>query len=163
MYETVGLGGVGILSREEPLAEQIFPLTADEGEGHKQGLLIVEFPKYLFASIAMSSSLAERMAATAKLKEEAAKTRKPFFFGGSLSVRFGSVTVDDLVRDFTPLVDLDARTWPAGRPLALVDYLFMYNRNIRDFEIGALSVPTAPEGTPAASTHLPVVAEVTFR
>ncbi len=151
-----GKTGVGILSKEKPLTTRIVPL-----QGGKEGsvLLIAEFKKFCFGSIAMSSSQGDQIASIAIIKEEAAKAGKPFFFGGSLGARYGSPTISSLARDFTPLANISARTYPASQPIALVDYLFMYNRNLKSFSIGDTTVLDEPN----ASDHRPVVATMSFR
>ncbi len=151
-----GSTGVGILSKEAPLSVRFVPLRgADRGNG----LLVVEFKRYYFGCAAFSRLIGDQIASTATLKETAASLDKPFFLGGSLNARYGSQTVGSLVRDFTPLVDLSARSYPADAPAALLDYVFMYNRNLRSFTIGGLSVVDEA----VASTHRPVTADVSFR
>ncbi len=151
-----GSTGVGILSKDAPLSTRLVPLRgAEQGNA----LLVAEFKRYYFISAAFARPLGDQITSTATLKELAASLDKPTFLGGSLNARYGSQAISSLVRDFTPLVDLSARTWPADEPTILVDYLFMYNRRLRSFTIGTLSVVDEA----VASTHRPVTADVSFR
>ncbi len=151
-----GKTGVGILSKEEPVAVRTVQLP---GSGDGNVVLIAEFKKFCFGCVTMSRSHADQIASVAIVKEEAAKAGKPFFFGGSLNARFGSQTISSLAKDFTALTNISARTYPADQPIALVDYLFMYNRNLKHFEIDNVAVLNEP----VASDHRPAVANVSFR
>ncbi len=151
-----GKTGVGILSKEKPAATRIIQLP---GGGEGNVLLIAEFKKFSFGCATMSRSQGDQIASVAIIKEEAAKAGKPFFFGGSLNARYGSQTVSSLAKDFTALTNISARTYPADQPVALVDYLFMYNRNLKHFEIDNVAVLNEP----VASDHRPVVAKITFK
>lgn len=151
-----GSTGVGILSKEKPVKTYSVKLPGgDEGSI----LFVAEFKKYVFGCVTMSRAQGDQISSIAILKEEAAKAGKPFFFGGSLNARYGSQTISSLARDFTPLANISGRTYPADKPVALVDYLFMYNRNIRSFSVDSVAVLNEP----LASTHRPVIAKVSFR
>ena len=151
-----GKTGVGILSKEKPVSTRIVQLP---GGGEGSVMLIAEFKKFCFASATMSRSQGDQIASVAIIKEAAANAGKPFFFGGSLNARYGSQTVSSLARDFTALTNISARTYPADQPISLVDYLFMYNHNLRDFTIDNVAVLNEP----VASDHRPVVAKLSFR
>jgi endonuclease/exonuclease/phosphatase family metal-dependent hydrolase len=152
-----GTTGVGILSKEKPLSTRVVPMPGNPEEGCV--MLVAEYKKFCFACVSMPVSLSERIAAVAIVKDEAARAGKPFFFGGSLNARFGSQTISSLAKDFTVLTDISAKTYPADSPVSLIDYLFMYNRNIRDFSIESVSVIDEP----VASDHRPIVAKLSFR
>lgn len=151
-----GKTGVGILSKEKPVKTYSVKLPGgDEGSV----LLVVEFKKYCFGCVMMSRAQGDQISSIAIIKEEAAKAGKPFFFGGSLNARYGSQTISSLARDFTPLANISGRTFPANQPIALVDYLFMYNRNIKSFNVDSVAVLNEP----LASNHRPVIAKIRFR
>lgn len=151
-----GKTGVGILSKEKPIATRIIPLT---GGTEGSVLLVAEFKKFWFGCVSMSHMQADQISSVATIKEEAANAGKPFFFGGSLNARFGSQTISILSKDFTALTNISARTYPADQPISLVDYLFMYNRNIRHFTIDNV----AALNEPVASDHRPIVAKMSFK
>lgn len=148
--------GIGILSKEKPLATRYIKLPGTKTEF---GMLIADYKKFAFASVFMSNVTTEQAASIAIIKEEAAKAGKPFFIGGNLNARVGSQAISSLAKDFTILTDISAKTYPADHPLFIVDYVMMYNRNMKSqtLDVGyALNEPIA-------SNHRPVVAKLSFR
>lgn len=151
-----GNTGVGILSKEKPIRTRFVRLN---GNTEGSGMLVAEFRHFVFASIAMPKRQSDQISSIAIIREEAAKTGKPFFFGGNLNARIGSQTISTLAKDFTALTDIGAKSYPADQPVGLTDYIFMYNRNLRSFSLGASAVLNEP----VASDHRPVVANLSFR
>lgn len=147
---------IAILSKEKPLDIQYVELP---GPHPGFGLLVADFKKFMFGSIFMSGNQDDQIASTAILKEEAAKAGKPFFFGGNLNAKISSPTISNLSKDFTALTDIGAKSYPADQPAALVDYIFMYNRNLKSFSTGTSTVLNEP----VASNHRPVVTNISFR
>ncbi len=151
-----GKTGLGILSKEKPVRTRVVQLP---GGGEGNVLLIAEFKKFCFACATMSRLQGDQIASVAIIKEAASDAGKPFFFGGSLNARYGSQTISSLARDFTPLTNISARTYPADQPISLVDYLFMYNHRLKRFSIDNVAVLNEP----VASNHRPVVAKLSFK
>lgn len=151
-----GSTGVGILSKEKPLNTRFVRLN---GNTEGSGMLVAEFKHFVFASVAMPARPSDQISSIATIREEAARTGKPFFFGGNLNARIGSQTVSTLAKDFTALTDIGGKSYPADHPTGLTDYIFMYNRNLRSFTLGTSSVLNEP----VASNHRPVITNLSFR
>lgn len=148
--------GIGLLSAEKPVSTRYVKLPGTQNEF---GMLIADFKKFVFANVFMSGNSSDQIASVAIIKEEATKAGKPFFLGGNLNARISSPVVMGLVKDFTILTDISARTYPADNPVYLIDYIMMFNRNIKNFSVDS----EATLNEPVASNHRPVVAKISFK
>ncbi|MCL1822217.1 MAG: endonuclease/exonuclease/phosphatase family protein [Prolixibacteraceae bacterium] len=151
-----GKYGVGVLSRERPLASRYIPLP---GKEEKRVLLIVEFEKYFLACTHLSLTEADRMASIAIIRAEAANAGKPFFLAGDLNAKPDSPIIAEWQKDFKPLSDIKKPTFPADEPRECIDYI-----GVDNFYASRVSVlGTSVINEPLASDHRPVLVSVRLK
>lgn len=78
-----GKYGIGILSKERPLAVKGYPLP---GREEKRALLVAEFEEYLFACTHLSLTESDRLASLETVGKIAENCSKPFYLAGDLPV-----------------------------------------------------------------------------
>lgn len=148
-----GKYGIGLLSRERPLAVRRIALP---GREEARTLLVAEFQDYIMACTHLSLTEEDRMASLAVLRTEAARARKPFFLAGDWNDMPASPFLTEIKKDFTLLTRTDRATYPANEPKDCIDYIAMYKRPEADYALIGAYVPDEP----TASDHRPVVARL---
>lgn len=144
-----GKYGIGILCREVPIRCEGFPLPGREEE---RGLLIAEFEGYIFACTHLSLTEEDRMASLRIIREQAARSTKPFFLAGDLNAEPGSGFIQELEADFKILNDPKAMTFPADEPDRTLDYIALYKSTAPIHSVESRRVLEEP----LASDHRPV-------
>ena len=144
-----GKYGIGILSKEKPLAVQGYPLPGREEE---RALLVAEFRDYMFACTHLSLTEEDRMASLEIIGKKAAASEKPFYLAGDLNDTPGSRFMEGLQRDFRILNDVKAQTFPAPLPDRTLDYIAVWKGTAPKLDVVSSEVVDEP----LASDHRPV-------
>ena len=144
-----GKYGIGILSKEKPLAVQGFPLP---GREEKRALLVVEFQDYMFACTHLSLTEEDRLESLEIIGKIAAASQKPFYFAGDLNDTPGSPFLDGLQKNFRILNDVKAQTFPAPLPDRTLDYIAVWKGTAPKLDVVSKDVVDEP----MASDHRPV-------
>ncbi len=144
-----GKYGIGILSKEKPLAVQGYPLP---GREEKRALLVVEFQDYMFACTHLSLTEEDRLESLEIIGKIAAASQKPFYFAGDLNDTPGSPFLDGLQKNFRILNDVKAQTFPAPLPDRTLDYIAVWKGTAPKLDVVSKDVVDEP----MASDHRPV-------
>lgn len=144
-----GKYGIGILSKEKPLAVQGYPLP---GREEKRALLVAEFQDYMFACTHLSLTEEDRMESLEIIGKIAAASQKPFYFAGDLNDTPGSPFLDGLQKNFRILNDVKAQTFPAPLPDRTLDYIAVWKGTAPKLDVVSKEVVEEP----MASDHRPV-------
>ena len=144
-----GKYGIGILSKEQPLAIRTFPLPGREEE---RMLMVAEFEDYFFACTHLSLTEEDRLASLEIIKRSVGTSQKPFFLAGDLNDTPDSKFIKALQQDFQILTNLKSPTYPAPEPTETIDYIAAWKQNTDGF--AALSAKVVEE--PLASDHRPI-------
>jgi len=150
-----GSYGVGILSRERPLAVRRLPLP---GREEQRVLLVAEFSRFVLGCTHFSLTEADRMASVELLRAEAQRHGKPFLLAGDWNDQPDSPFLKAMGRHFTVLSPTDKPTYPAGKPTECIDYIALASGNDALVKLSSHVV-----NAPAASDHRPVVATLQFK
>ncbi len=151
-----GQYGIGILSREKPLAVRRIPLPGSE---EKRVLLVAEFARYVFACTHLSLTEADRMSSAALICAEAARYSKPFLLAGDWNDTPESPFVKNIGKNFLLLNNPKHLTYPADKPDRCIDYIALYKPTADELAVKSASVP----GEATASDHRPVIATLQFK
>ena len=150
-----GKYGVGILSKEKPVAVRQTPLP---GREEKRTLLVVEFENYILACTHFSLTAADRLASVSVINQALKGAVKPLFLAGDINAEASSEVQTALAENFVTLNDPKQNTIPVVNPDRCIDYIYMY-RNSR--ECSVLRRQVIPETV--ASDHLPLYVDVRIK
>lgn len=117
-----GRYGIGILSRQRPLRIERRALP---GREEARAIIVAEFKDYVFAATHLSLTEEDRMASLAIITEMARASRKPFIIAGDMNAEPGSTFIGELEKDFH-ICSKNAKSWPADKPQACLDYIAAY-------------------------------------
>lgn len=145
-----GKYGIGILSKEEPIAVKRIALP---GREEARVLIVAEYPEYLFCCTHLSLSEPDRIASAIIINGLAEVTDKPIFLAGDLNSTPDDGVIGILSRQFRMLTDRFTPTYPSDNPAETLDYVMVANG--QSVTSGA-SVLNEPE----ASDHRPVSVNV---
>lgn len=145
-----GKYGVGILSREKPLAHHKVPLP---GQEEQRVLLVVEFERYVMACTHLSLTDEDRLNSLPILLREAEQAGKPFFIAGDWNAEPSSPFIEALKQSFTLLSDPTRLTFPAPQPDRTLDYVAVFGTA----HPSASTDSTWVIAEPMASDHRPVM------
>ena len=144
-----GKYGIGILSKETPLAIRTYPLP---GREEARMLLVAEFKNYFFACTHLSLTEEDRLASLDIIKNSVGKSEKPYFLAGDLNDKPDSKFIQALQQDFQVLTHIKKPTFPAPEPTETIDYIAAWKHGSNDF--ANLSAQVLEE--PVASDHRPL-------
>ena len=144
-----GKYGIGILSKEKPLAVKGYPLPGREEE---RALLVAEFEEYVFACTHLSLTEADRMASLETIGKIAKDYSKPFYLAGDLNDIPGSQFIMALQENFRILNKLESKTFPAHNPDRTLDYIAVWKATAPKMDVVSREVGDEP----VASDHRPV-------
>ena len=144
-----GKYGIGILSKETPLAIRTYPLP---GREEARMLLVAEFKNYFFACTQLSLTEEDRLASLDIIKNSVGKSEKPYFLAGDLNDKPDSKFIQALQQDFQVLTHIKKPTFPAPEPTETIDYIATWKHGSNDF--ANLSAQVLEE--PVASDHRPL-------
>lgn len=150
-----GKYGIGMLSKEKPLATRYLALPGREEE---RALLIVEFENYIYCCTHLSLTGEDRLASLDIIRKEAAKANKPLFIAGDLNAHPDSEVIKGMQNDFVILSNIKQPTFPADKPTETIDYIAAYAKDTTAFT--RLSSWVVDE--PVASDHRPIVTDIVF-
>lgn len=150
-----GKYGIGLLTKTEPLSIRRLPLP---GREEARAMIIAEFDRFLFACTHLSLTKEDREKSLAILKAEAAKSGKQFFLAGDFNAEGGSEFIKELKKDFRILSDTQHPTFPADKPVELLDYIVASKHVEPDFVVKSAQVINEP----VASDHRPTIVELRF-
>ena len=98
-----GAYGVGLLSRDEPLA--------------------VEFPDYVVCVTHLSLTPEDQRASLPIIRTVTDTCRKPVLLAGDFNMKVAKTVLDGLDGAFRPLSDTTQMTFPSGKPSIRIDYI----------------------------------------
>lgn len=160
-----GKYGIGILSKEQPLALKMIPLP---GREEKRSLLIAEFKNYILCNTHLSLTPEDQLASVDIInksirdfiKGDKARKKKAIFIAGDFNATPGSPTLNKMLKNFTPVSNDMYKTYPANFPDRCIDYIFYYGKKLpkkyQVYESGTIKNTT----TQIASDHLPVQTQI---
>ncbi|MBO4945157.1 MAG: metallophosphoesterase [Muribaculaceae bacterium] len=151
-----GKYGIGVLSKEKPLRHIVIPLP---GREESRALLFVEFERYIFACTHMSLTEADRVASLDIINDIAAGSNKPFFIAGDMNSHPDEPFIRNFVKDFTILSDTEGFSFPADKPVELLDYIAVDSRFAKDVTVKSKSIINQP----VASDHRPIVVNLMLK
>ena len=145
-----GKYGVGILSKERPLSYKQIPLPGNE----KRTLLVCEFEHYVYACTHLALEEENRLASIPIILEEASRwDGKPFIMAGDWNDQPTTKFMLQLQQDFLLLNDGSACTFPANNPTRCIDYIAVYQDDIKVTDRKVVEES-------AASDHRPLYVDV---
>lgn len=145
-----GKYGVGILSKEKPLAQKAVPLPGAE---EARVLLMVEFKEYVVFCTHFSLTEKDRISSVKIIEAALQAYTKPVFLAGDLNDTPGSITML-LLRQKFQLLSSNGLSFPSDKPDRCIDYILAHSKtSIQVLKSAVLYEPTA-------SDHRPVLVEV---
>ena len=154
--------GIGLLSKEEPIAVTTHTFTRGTNSSDKEnrGIIIAEFPKYIFISTHYSLNADDRDTATAWIIDYARKQTKAVFVAGDFNAQptyRAMVTFKN--NGFKIINDTDIYTYPADDPTSCIDMIICYNRYVDAMKYTCIESGIAEVASLTlsdVSDHLPV-------
>ena len=155
-----GKYGIGMLSKEKPIAVKLIALP---GREEQRSLMIAEFDNYIFCNTHLSLTPEDQLASidiiNQSIKEfikgDKDRKRKNLFIAGDFNAEPGSATINKLQKTFTPISNDMYKTYPANFPDRCIDYIFYHGKKLpkkyQVYESGTIKNST----TQIASDHLP--------
>ncbi len=151
-----GKYGVGVLSKEKPLASRSVALPGREED---RVLLMVEFPRFVLASTHLSLTPEDALASVPLIAAEARKSAKPFILAGDWNSHPDSPVLKAFKEaGFRIATSEKVPTFPADKPDEVIDYIAIYEPSAQ----GLVPVRRSVINNPVASDHRPVTATFKF-
>lgn len=144
-----GTYGIGMLCSERPVDVKRFPLP---GEEERRALLVVEFPRYVYACTHLSLTEKDRLASVAVILDALKGYQKPVFLAGDWNDTPDSPFLSEMKKSFDILTPPDAHTFPADAPDTTLDYIALLRESPRRVTCTHAEVFDAP----IESDHRPV-------
>ena len=116
-----GQYGIGILSKEKPIAVNYYPLPGSEEE---RCLLVVEFEKFVFCCTHWSLTKKDRATSAQIVTEKMKEQKKPVIICGDFNAGVDEDSIKEIKKDWTALNDDESKTFPADEPTVHIDYIF---------------------------------------
>jgi endonuclease/exonuclease/phosphatase family metal-dependent hydrolase len=148
-----GSYGIGMLSKEKPLATSVVPL---ESSGEARRLLVVEFEKYVVACTHFPLKGDDREASARIVCDALRGYKKPLFLAGDMNCTTDTQEQKILGEYFTILNNSDECTYPSINPEECIDYIYCL-KNGYGCTVKESSVLS---GDSIASDHLPLYTTV---
>lgn len=115
-----GAYGVGLLSRDEPLAVRRIPLP---GREESRVLFVAEFPDYVVCVTHLSLTPEDQRASLPIIRTVTDTCRKPVLLAGDFNMKVAKTVLDGLGGTFRPLSDTTQMTFPSDKPSIRIDYI----------------------------------------
>ena len=151
-----GSYGIGILSKEKPLSQQIIPMPGREEE---RTMIIAEFKDYVFCATHQSLTPEDQLLSVPVIRKALESIQKPIFLAGDMNSLPTEKPQQELSKDFITLNDVGIQTYPANLPDSTLDYIYLDRRNENRFKVIKREVINEP----VASDHRPVQVIVASR
>lgn len=151
-----GKYGVGLLSKEKPLANRTVSLP---GREESRVLLIVEFEKYIVCCTHFSLTKEDRELSVPIIFDAVKDMHKPLFLAGDMNSVYDSPTQVLLREKFTTLNNYKENTIPVVNPNRCIDYIYGYE-NGNTYSVLKRQVLYEEQ---VASDHLPLFVDVRLR
>jgi len=153
-----GKYGVGILSKEAALRTYGIPLP---GREEARTMLIAEYEDYVFCSLHLSLTEADRMASLPIIRQVAASYKgvKPVFVAGDMNSTPDSPFFAELLETFDVLNDVRIPTCPADKPNIAIDFIVVAKDAHQKVKVKKSKVIAEP----MASDHRPVVVKLKIK
>lgn len=169
----LGKYGIALMYKETPvkITTKTFEThSTNELEDPARGIIIAEFPDYVFMCTHMGLESSDRMEMAIWIAEYAQKSSKAVFVAGDLNETITGGAVDHLFGyGFYMLNSPSTYSYPSDTPTKTIDFILAYNRNIGKMLQFSFSNATQVDFTTLGITasdvsdHLPVVATITRR
>ena len=156
IYFGGGSYGIGLLSREKPLATRVVPLVSS---GEARRLLVVEFEKYVACCTHFPLKGSDRVASAEVLCEALQGCEKPLFLVGDMNCCVGDPEQQLLARSFKVLNNPADATFPSINANECIDFVYALD-NGYSFESLKSEVLS---GDSIASDHLPLYVDVNIK
>ena len=121
-----GTYGIGMLCSERPVDVKRFPLP---GEEERRALLVVEFPRYVYACTHLSLTEKDRLASVAVILDALKGYQKPVFLAGDWNDTPRSPFLSEMKKHFDILTAPEAHTFPADAPETTIDYIALLRQD----------------------------------
>lgn len=151
-----GKYGIGLLSKEKPLAYRCLTLP---GREEQRVLLVAEFDRYVVCCTHLSLTPADQLASVDLIIQAVGQYAKPVFLAGDLNTLPDSEVSKKLKEKFALLTDAKQKTYPAPEPRECLDYIWGYTGNGSTYAVAGRQVVNDP----VASDHRPVFAAVRLK
>ena len=115
-----GAYGVGLVSRDEPLAVRRIPLP---GREESRVLFVAEFPDYVVCVTHLSLTPEDQRASLPIIRTVTDTCRKPVLLAGDFNMKVAKTVLDGLDGTFRPLSDTTQMTFPSDKPSIRIDYI----------------------------------------
>lgn len=152
-YEGGGYG-IALLTREEPLAVRRIPLP---GREEARLLLMAEFAEWWVCVTHLSLTPREQRISLRRIIRATDTCRKPVLLAGDFNMTQSDEVERRLDPEFRILSDTTLRTYPAGAPTQLLDYIAG-----RDLPEGCTVVRSWSDAATKASDHSPLWVELSL-
>ncbi len=146
-----GKYGVGVLSKDKPLAQRQVALPGRE----RRTFLMVEFENYIFCCTHLALQEVARMESAKLITAAVRNTTKPLFMAGDLNAQPTEGLHKELAQTFTMLSGTTQFTYPADKPTICIDYIYAL-RNNHVFKVLATGVIDEA----IASDHRPIYVDL---
>ena len=161
MYQTYGASieyqggkyGIGILTREKPVAWKVVPLP---GREERRSLLIVELGNVIMGCTHFSLNEIDRIASVSIVSSAFEGYSKPVFIAGDFNAVPESAVIIGMQDYWNILNDTSTPTIPSEKPSRCIDYIMGLKASGFKYQ----TLQTIVEKEPVASDHLPVWAEI---
>ena len=143
-----GAYGVGLLSRDEPLAVRRIPLP---GREESRVLFVAEFPAYVVCVTHLSLTPEDQRASLPIIRTVTDTCRKPVLLAGDFNTGNAAAVLAGLGGGFRILSDTTRMTFPSDNPAVRIDYILG-----RGLPTSATVAESAVDHTATASDHCPL-------
>lgn len=143
-----GAYGVGLLSRDEPLAVRRIPLP---GREEARVLFVAEFPGYVVCVTHLSLTPEDQRASLPIIRTVTDTCRKPVLLAGDFNMKVAKTVLDGLGGTFRPLSDTTQMTFPSQNASIRIDYILG-----RGLPASAVVTERQADHTTVASDHCPL-------
>ena len=143
-----GAYGVGLLSRDEPLAVRRIPLP---GREESRVLFVAEFPDYVVCVTHLSLTPEDQRASLPIIRTVTDTCRKPVLLAGDFNTGNAAAVLAGLGGGFRILSDTTRMTFPSDNPAVRIDYILG-----RGLPTSATVAESAVDHTATASDHCPL-------
>lgn len=150
--------GVGVLSKEQPIMKEIYPLP---GCDEPRALLLLEFERYYLLATHFSLHQQDRVESVDKILSILEELKdKPAILCGDLNAEPDNEVIAELNAKSILLSDTTINTFPADTPDRVLDYIYGYNANTPKTSFEVLNAQVVAE--PMASDHRPAYVDICF-